>query len=82
MDFLVLTPYSRQCGFGREMAYGHIFCNVVDFIRPDPYPLERGAGRLRLFRSTCRGLRLGRAVRRRRLCGYEWHLLLNGIRSL
>jgi len=49
---------------GREAAYSHILCNVVDFIRPAPDPLERGAGTLRFFPFIYRGLRLGRAVRR------------------
>src|SRR5579864_2193516 len=80
LEFLVPTPYSRQWRFGREMAYGHIFCNVVDFIRPAPDPLERGAGTLRFFPLIYRGLHLGRAVERR-LYGYEWHLLLNGVHS-
>ena len=34
-----------RCGFGREIAYCHIFSDVVDFILPNPHSPEHARQR-------------------------------------
>ncbi len=70
-----LLRRNRNRGFQRDIPHCHIFSDVID-VAPDPKPLRRGPGSfLLLLRCNWRGLRLGRAVRRR-LLGCEGYLLL------
>ena len=49
VELLIYRRCVRSCGFGREMAYGNVFRNVVNLLRPNSNSLERGSGFARIY---------------------------------